>query len=96
MRRHLLALGRSSRGGAAALFPAIAGLVDSIPAGSEIHLESDPAAAADVLIGLYHAALATDRRTPAGPPPRLVSPGGERAGLHEGAVPSTFERAEGR
>ena len=68
MRRHLLALGRSSRGRAAALFPAISGLVDSIPAGSEIPLASGPTAAADVLIALYDAALATDRRTPADAP----------------------------
>lgn len=64
MRRHLLALGRSSRGRAAALFSAIAELVDSIPGGSEIELDAGPVAAADVLIGLYDAALATARRTP--------------------------------
>jgi hypothetical protein len=72
MRQHLLALGRSSRGRATALFPAIAGLVDSIPAGSEIPLAGGPTAAADVLIALYDAAMAAERRTPdAAASPRL-------------------------
>jgi len=76
MRRHLLALGRSSRGRAAALFPALSGLVDSIPPGSEIHLEPGPAAAADVLIALYDAALAAGLRTP----PGAGAPGGRDDG----------------
>ncbi len=62
MRQHLLSLARASPGRAAALFPAIAELVDSIPGGSEIPLGSGPAAAADILIALYDAALAAGQR----------------------------------
>lgn len=67
MRRHLITLGHSSRGRAAALFPAIAELVDCIPAESEIPLESGSVAAADLLIALYDAAMATRRRLPGDP-----------------------------
>lgn len=62
MRQHLLSLSRASSGRGSALFPAIAELVDSIPAESEIPLESGSVAAADLLIALYDAAVATKRR----------------------------------
>lgn len=73
MRQHLLSLGRSSGGRAAALFPAIAELVISIPPESEIELRSGSVAAADLLIALYDAAVATGRRPP-------VDPATQRAG----------------
>lgn len=62
MRQHLLSLAGASRGRAAALFPAIADLVDSIPPESEIPLQSGAVAAADLLIALYDASLAAERR----------------------------------
>ena len=63
MRRHLHGLARASTGRGSALFSAIADVVDAIPPGSEIPVKGVPTAAADVLLALYDAALATQRRS---------------------------------
>jgi hypothetical protein len=60
--RQLQAQARASKGRGSLVFAALADLVDAIPAGSEIPVRDVPCAAADVLLALYDAALATDRR----------------------------------
>jgi hypothetical protein len=60
--RQLQAQARASKGRGSLVFAALADLVDAIPAGSEIPVGGVPCAAADVLLALYDAALATERR----------------------------------
>ncbi|HYW07197.1 MAG TPA: hypothetical protein VE913_09590 [Longimicrobium sp.] len=60
--RQLQSQARASKGRGSLVFAALADLVDAIPAGSEIPVGGVPCAAADVLLALYDAALATERR----------------------------------